>query len=312
MPKTIFRKEKIGKLANGTDVCINVLEIGEGKPVVYLQSGVHGNEQYSIEVLRRFLSSIDKKEFKGKIIAIPIVNSLGFLMETRKWKCKDFNASFPGSDKELVERITKKVFGIACSADYAIDLHCFGGFYPFIYCTDTGNKKNLDEQLKMAKAFSPKAVVIEKVKKPAPGEKKMDYSNSFDTHVVLKNIPAITIEVGYEEFMNKSQIDRAVQGLKNIFIELGMIKGEKKKLFDTIFTKDEQVVYSDYSGTIIRKIETPHKVSKGDLIFEIFDIFDPWKPPIQIKAEKDGVVTSLKRGVTVNIGDWLYEICEKV
>ena len=67
-------------------------------PTVFVTAGVHGDEIIGVEIVRRLLGQPALAQLKGTLIAIPIVNTYGFLARSRYLPDRrDLNRSFPGS-----------------------------------------------------------------------------------------------------------------------------------------------------------------------------------------------------------------------
>ena len=92
----------IARLATGSPVSLPVLIVhgrSEG-PTVWIDAAVHGDEINGVEIIRRVLEQLDAKELRGTVLAVPVVNALGFMTGSRYLPDRrDLNRAFPGSTR---------------------------------------------------------------------------------------------------------------------------------------------------------------------------------------------------------------------
>ena len=63
---------------------------------MFLSGVVHGDEIQGLEIVRRVLAHDAVKSVRGTLLAVPIVNSFGFLNHSRYMPDRrDLNRSFP-------------------------------------------------------------------------------------------------------------------------------------------------------------------------------------------------------------------------
>ena len=68
-------------------------------PVLLVCGGIHGDEINGVEIVRRVLRAKAISSIRGTLIAVPVVNVLGFLQQTRYLPDRrDLNRCFPGSE----------------------------------------------------------------------------------------------------------------------------------------------------------------------------------------------------------------------
>ena len=89
----------ITRLVTGADVSlpVRIVHGREDGPVVWVNAAIHGDEVVGIEVIRRVLGTLSPKTLRGTLVAVPIVNVLGFMTGDRYLPDRrDLNRSFPG------------------------------------------------------------------------------------------------------------------------------------------------------------------------------------------------------------------------
>ena len=95
-------------------------------PVLFVSAAVHGDEINGVEVIRRLLSLSSLKRLKGTLLAVPVVNVLGFDSHSRYLPDRrDLNRCFPGKEEgTLAGRVANSFMTeIVARCDLGIDLH---------------------------------------------------------------------------------------------------------------------------------------------------------------------------------------------
>ena len=90
----------ITRLVTGADVTlpVRVVHGREDGPRVWIDAAIHGDEVVGVEVIRQVMAGLDPKTFRGTLVAVPVVNVLGFMTGDRYLPDRrDLNRSFPGS-----------------------------------------------------------------------------------------------------------------------------------------------------------------------------------------------------------------------
>ncbi len=118
----------ITRLVTGADVDlpIRVVHGREDGPTIWINAAIHGDEAVGVEVIRQVLAELDLKTLRGTVIAIPIVNVLGFMNASRYLPDRrDLNRSFPGSARgSLAGRIAHLMMTeVVDKCTVGIDLH---------------------------------------------------------------------------------------------------------------------------------------------------------------------------------------------
>ena len=118
----------VSTLSDHTPVTLSAHVIhGRGTgPTVFVSAGIHGDEVIGIEIIRRLLKARPLRRLKGTLIAVPIVNSFGFINKSRYLPDRrDLNRSFPGSEGgSLAARLAHLFLSeVVAKADVGIDLH---------------------------------------------------------------------------------------------------------------------------------------------------------------------------------------------
>ena len=122
---------KIGESYTSEPVSIPVTVVRGGPgPTLFVTATVHGDELNGVGILRALLNDTDFSGLRGTLIAVPVVNVPGFLVQDRRLPDRrDLNRSFPGSRKgSLTSRLADTLFReVIRQSDFGIDLHTGGG-----------------------------------------------------------------------------------------------------------------------------------------------------------------------------------------
>lgn len=118
----------MAKLYTRTDMTLTAHVIHGRKPGprLFICSTLHGDEINGIEIVRQLLKRKDINNLHGTLIAIPVVNSFGFIQRSRYLPDhRDLNRSFPGSEKGSLGSRLAALFlkEIVAGCTHGIDLH---------------------------------------------------------------------------------------------------------------------------------------------------------------------------------------------
>ena len=118
----------VSTLSDHTPVSLSVHVIHGRRagPVLFVSAAVHGDEVIGVEIVRRLLKARALGGMAGTLLAVPIVNSFGFLNHSRYLPDRrDLNRCFPGlSEGSLASRLAHIFMTeIVRRADVGIDLH---------------------------------------------------------------------------------------------------------------------------------------------------------------------------------------------
>jgi len=294
---------QIDRLPTGTliDIPVYVYNSKNSGPTILIQAGLHGDEVNGIEIVRRMLGEKHFKVAKGTVIAVPILNILGFIHFSRDLPDgKDVNRSFPGSKSgSMASRIayhfTKEIFP---QIDFAVDLHTGGARrsnYPQTRYTAT-DKKSAALATIFNAPFTFSSNLIAK---------------SFRKSAYSKGIPTIVYEGGESMRFNEYAIEQGVQGILNILHHFKMLAD------DTIVTPEKKTIYitnrkwlrAPTAGMFLPKIKNGSAVVKGATLGVVTDAFSSRIK--EVKAPFNGYVFCVNHQAIVNQGEALFHLGKK-
>lgn len=262
---------KFASMSDGTEIRFPVMiaeGMQEGKTLV-INAAIHGEEFGGSVSLIRFMKELDLTTLKGTIIAVPVVNILGFWTLTRTTEMDGFNLNrvFPGTvHNSFTHQMANAYFQeIACKGDYVIDLHSGGlaADVPLysIYHPATNTPAEQVAREMCRHCGSP---IIWKIRTVN------GLGNSLGANVTLQGIPCVTIECDGGE-VHEETINRYLSAVTNIAKYLGFIPGEAPTQEKYLVLNEGSFVYNRCGGFF----QTEHKAGdclhKGDVVGRIMN-----------------------------------------
>jgi uncharacterized protein len=221
MPATVTRRTI--SLA-GLDVPLVEITGSADGPLLTVISGVHGCEYASMAGVRRWTRSLQARELRGRVRAVPVLNLPAFRARTPfvvPDDGKNLNRCFPGdASGTLAERLAYDTFQqLITGSDALIDAHCgdmVEALEPFALY-ETGPAEAKAEQIAIAYGLP---YVIRQ--KPGPDRAVGGTTSSAAAAV---GIPAITAEAGECGLVQEPAVAAHVRGLDRVLATLGMTDG---------------------------------------------------------------------------------------
>jgi uncharacterized protein len=219
-----FEWLSVTTLASGAElrVPLHTLRGAHAGPTLGLSALVHGNEPVpSIGIIRALLERIDPAELRGTVLAVPVLNPLGYAAMTRHTPEDglNLNAAFVDSDAgghpEPVKTVSIQLSsaiseGFLSRLNYQIDFHTGGNAsVHMIEFTDD------EESLAMARAFN-MPILLRDVWLPGQMWARAEQLG----------VKAIVAELGGAGQLYAEWVERGVAGVLNVMRQLKMLPGE--------------------------------------------------------------------------------------
>jgi uncharacterized protein len=205
----------------GLDVPLVEATGSEDGPLLTVISGVHGCEYASMDGVRRWTRSLEDRELRGRVRAVPVLNLHAFHARTPFLVPDDgenLNRCFPGDPAgTLADRLAYAAFTqLITGSDAYIDAHCgdmVEALEPFamFHAGPTEEKSR-----EMAVAYRLPYVIREE---PRPDPSLGGLSSGAASGI---GIPAITAESGECGLVQEEAVARHVRGLNGVLAVLGM------------------------------------------------------------------------------------------
>jgi uncharacterized protein len=218
MPSTLTRRTL--DLA-GLDVpVVEITGSGDG-PLLTVIAGTHGCEYAPMAAVRRWTQSLEARDLRGRVRAVPVLNLLSFRARSpfvTPEDGKNLNRCYPGdpagtiSDRLAYATFTQLITG----SDALIDAHAgdmVEALHPFAMFHAAPTEARARE---MATAYGLGYVIRQE---PSPDGSLGGLTSEAATNI---GIPAITAESGECGLVQQDAVDRHVRGLDHVLALLGI------------------------------------------------------------------------------------------
>lgn len=291
----------ITRLVTGADVelPVRVVHGREEGPTVWVDAAIHGDEAVGVEVVRQVVAELDPKTFCGTLIAVPIVNVLGFSAGQRYLPDRrDLNRSFPGSPRgSLAGRIAHLFMTeVVDKCEVGIDLH-----------TGSDRRTNLpqvradleDPQTRaLAEAFAAPVMLNAKLR-----------DGSLRYAARERGATVLLYEAGEAWRMDRWAVDAGVLGVRRVLAALGMTEpvAEDPPAPSAVSFRSGWV-RARGTGMLHLEVALGERVERGARLGGLFDSLG--KRVRLVHADRSGIVVGRTEAPLVNSGDAVVHIAE--
>lgn len=289
----------ITKLVTGADVSlpVRVVHGREPGPTMWVDAAIHGDEVNGVEVVRQVMADLDPKSFRGTLIAVPIVNVLGFMNGDRYLPDRrDLNRSFPGSRRgSLASRIAHLFMTeVVAKCEVGLDLH-----------TGADRRSNLpqiradlddDRTRELALAFGAPVMLHAKIR-----------DGSLRHAARERGATVLLFEAGENLRFDNYAIDAGVAGVRRVLTTLGMTQDDPGAPEQrTRECRQSSWVRARRTGILDLDVHLGQEVSDGQRLGSLVDSFG--KTLRAVYASRDGIVIGRNEAPLVNSGDAIVHI----
>lgn len=265
-------------------------------PNIWLSAAIHGDELNGIQIIRQVLRDVDAKTLKGALIAVPIVNPLGFIAQSRYLPDRrDLNRSFPGSARGSTASRLAHLFmeQVVDHCSVGIDLH-----------TATNHRinvpqirANLDDPttIDLATAFGAPFMIHARLR-----------DGSLRQAAVERGKTMLLYEAGQAHRFDEDAIETGVNGVMRTLRAMGMIEGRLPRAKATQHIRRTRWMRARRGGIAEIEVALGERVEAGQIVASISDAFG--MRPTHVKASETGWVIARSLRPLVNSGDSLVHI----
>ncbi|KAJ1905039.1 hypothetical protein LPJ81_002147, partial [Coemansia sp. IMI 209127] len=248
-------------------------------PVVGITSALHGNELNGIPLIHRLFREISPDTLHGTVIAVPVLNTPGFLMSQRGYTDgTDLNRKMPGKINGSSPQVYTYniIHRIVCRFEYLIDLH-------------TASSGRVNSLYVRADMLNAKAARMARLQNPQIIVHNSNPGGSLRGAAVERGIPAITVEIGDPSRFHKRFIKNALLGVTNILSHLCMIPSEEADPeYEPVLCTRSFWIFAKSGGILSVIPDIATWVRAGDLIATVHSIFGDLVE--EYFAPQDGVI----------------------
>ncbi|HET9482656.1 MAG TPA: succinylglutamate desuccinylase/aspartoacylase family protein [Xanthomonadales bacterium] len=240
---------------------VTIVHGASAGPKLCLTAAVHGDELNGVEVVRRLSNEVNPDALSGTVIAIPIVNLLGFSRGTRYLPDRrDLNRFFPGSPYgSAASRIAFSLFkSLIQHCDSLVDFHT--GSFDRSNLPQVRGDLTIDSVLEFTRGFGAMPVLH------SPGSRGMLRLAATD-----HGIPAVTFEVGAPARLEPDQIDAAVQAIHALMHAQGMTKSFRMWAEPQATFYQSRWVRANHGGMLFSTVKLGDRVRQGQRLGKVVD-----------------------------------------
>jgi len=277
---------RVGEINGGLPVHIPVM-VARGTPdslesgtKLSLSAAIHGDELNPVRVVQRIFEQLEDQvsTLNGTVIGLPTVNPMGIYLNQRNYftagasgSLTNVNRVFPGvsaadggsGPQILAYNIWNYIWGNTSQVDVGIDLHTpSSGGDTSLWCYADFRLPYVE---RLAKLLQPDTLKID------PGE-----PGSIETTFVRSKVPSLTVEMGQAKIWNNSLIDRTVDFVNRVMVDLKLTPSNstvEPDLSKVYIANTFHDTYSQHGGFVERLVTVDEPVVKGQPIANVRNAF---------------------------------------
>jgi predicted deacylase len=316
--KRVIRVPVTEDLAMSIDIHAHVVAGASPGPTLLLLSMLHGNEWFSVIILRELLKRIDPEALTGNVIAIPVANTAAFMTGTR---CNlddsdepDANRTFGGiyewTTNQLTRVIAKEFFP---HTDHIIDYHVsdWGSAMADIsYTEDYSDPFVAEKSLAMAVSYGFPVLHALRIFSGLRGPRtSLGYAGE---NYGISGIVAGVGGLGWGEAQESQWLETNVKGTLGVMKGLEMIEGEPEYCESYLRIEDYWRVSPKKGGYLEPTVGLDRqftRVEEGELLATVtspttFEVID------ELRSPGKGTIFYSCRSYMVRPGAWAFGIAD--
>ncbi|GAB95493.1 hypothetical protein BJY21_002518 [Kineosphaera limosa] len=290
----------ITRLVTGADVALPV-RVVHGKfdgPRMWVVAATHGDEVVGVEVIRRVLATLNARTLRGTLVAVPIVNVLGFMAGDRYLPDRrDLNRCFPGSARgSLGSRLAHLLMSqVVEPCEVGIDLHT--GAYARTNLPQIRADLDDERTRALAQAFGAPVMLHARLR-----------DGSLRQAARERGSTVLLYEGGEAWRFDEWAIEAGVAGVRRVMAALGMIEESAAEPMASppVESRASGWVRARHTGIVHLDVALGAAVAEGDRLGSLSDSFG--RRVHLVRADRDGIVIGQSNAPLVNRGDALVHI----
>ena len=270
---------------------------GDG-PTIFVSSGVHGDEVIGVEIVRRLLRTKNLKSLRGTLIAVPIVNTFGFLNHSRYLPDRrDLNRCFPGSPNGSLASRLAHIFmtEIVTPCSLGIDLH--SAAIHRINLPQVRVSANNRETLKLAHVFGAPVILTSALRE-----------GSLRQEAKKIGVDVLLYEAGEGMRFDEMSVRAGLAGIMRVLKQTGMlpIAGIAGPRARSLLCSDSKWLRAPAGGMLRMFKSEGDVVEEGDVVAAISDPFG--ESEVEVVTKYGGIIVGRAVMPVVYEGDALLHI----
>ncbi len=292
----------VSVLSDHTPVTISahVIHGRRDGPVVFVSAGVHGDEIIGVEIVRRLLGMPNLKSLRGTLIAVPIVNTFGFLNHSRYLPDRrDLNRCFPGTEGGSLASRLARIFmtEIVARADLGIDLHSAA-----VHRTNMPQVRispDNRETLRLARVFGAPVILRSRLRE-----------GSLRGAAKEAGVDVLLFEAGEALRFDEMAVRSGVSGILRVLRDQGMLpaKGISKPKRKPLLSKSSHWLRAPQGGLLRSFKSEGDMVKAGETLAIVSDPFGEVEIPVV--TDLAGLIVGRTVFPSINEGDALFHVAQ--
>lgn len=278
------------------DIPVHLFAGAQPGPTLLVQGAIHGAEIIGSIAILNFIQKLDPKTIRGNVIAVPVVNRVGFELGERGSRIdgKDISRLFPGKKNGSVSDQIAYVYfeEVIRQAQVMVDFHAGArtAYERYVLFSAEDDPNNLTELEKMRR----KLVVAFGLDQAAFFPPGTFGNNTAKEAIESAGVAQITLEFGGGTGWFKNGQDNvrdAERGIWNIMKSMRMIDGDFETDGDlcTVYNAGVVIWKPDVDGLFVRLKGFKDELKAGDVYAHLVD---PYTGELlaEMRTPKDGIV----------------------
>lgn len=292
----------VSTLSDHTPITLSVHVVHGQRPgpVLFVSAAIHGDEVIGVEIVRRLLKAEGLDEIAGTLLAVPIVNSFGFLNHSRYLPDRrDLNRVFPGlSEGSMASRLAHIFMTeVVQRSDVGIDLHSAA-----IHRTNLPQIRltpNNDRLAELGRAFGAPVMMNSKLR-----------DGSLRLAAEVDGVDVLLYEAGEGLRFDELAARAGVAGVLRVMYALDMIGGDNlpEPGADPVLCTESHWYRAPAGGVFRGYLTIGDTVEPGTVLGAISDPFGEIE--IDVQSDITGIVIGRTNMPVVYEGDALFHIAE--
>jgi predicted deacylase len=290
---------------------IFVAKHGDG-PTLLITGGNHGDEYEGPIAIMRLMHEGAFQHVNGRVIVIPALNYPAYRAGTRTSPIDrvNLNRAFPGKrDGTVTEMLAHYIETVLLpKVNYVLDIHSGGTSLNYLPTVITSPAVSPEDGRK-------KELLVRWFKAPRWLEMDLLADGRMIGAAAHRNGAIFMAgEFGGGATVSPDGVRLVVDGIKGVLAGLGITRGQVTgdAAVDHVEVKREHYVYATRAGIFDPAFLLGDVVKKGQLAGRIFDQEEPWKEPVSLQFESEGLVICVRTLAMVEAGDCVAHLARNV
>lgn len=280
---------------------VQILHGHRAGPTLFVTAAIHGDEINGVEIIRRLMSIKALRHLRGTLLAVPVVNTYGFVRQSRYLPDRrDLNRCFPGSETgSLAARLAHTLMReVVAHASHGIDLHTGAAHRENLPQIRTALDTGLEVE-DLARAFGAPVILSSELR-----------DGSLRAAAAERSIPLLVYEAGEALRFDEIAIRAGLRGILAVMRHLGMMRGtgglRLRPVTAPVVARSSLWVRANQSGVLRSLTPLGAHVKRGDRLGVIADVFRQEEEPVS--APVSGIVIGRTNLPLVTEGEAIYHI----